>query len=102
MKKQKEKKSKTVSEALILNTLIGFGDCLYMTPLIKMLSEIYDGIDIWCFNEEPFLGNPHVRNIFKISNSELPTPWDFYFDNIYKVPIVNLDKETKQEHLRTR
>lgn len=75
----------TTGECLVYTQYIGFGDILYHTPLLRMLDSIYDGVDVWCFNPEPLLNNPHVRNLYQKQGDYAPNPMDFYFHSVFYI-----------------
>jgi ADP-heptose:LPS heptosyltransferase len=86
-----DKLKKEKGEAVLITTYIGFGDLLYQTPLIKWMSRFFKGgVDVWCYNTEPFENNPHINKLFKIENNTVPDPSDIYFDNVfYLSPNMN-------------
>ena len=65
--------------ASLLTSYAGFGDILYQTPTIRLLRKMFDHVDVWCRNPEPFLNNPNVRHVFKMDSFFCPDPSDFYF-----------------------
>lgn len=69
--------------ALVLTSFAGFGDILYLTPTLRVLSKLYANVDVWCRNTEPFLNNPNVRNIYKLDRATRPMVYDFYFSDVY-------------------
>ena len=87
-----------LGEVLLVTPYLGFGDLLYHTPLIRMLSNTYDGgVDVWCLNPEPLQNNPYIKNLFTMEGKESPNPWDFYFDNVFH---MSMDHNQKYEDLR--
>ena len=72
-------------EVLVYTPFIGFGDLLYHTPLFRMLTKIYNGVDVWTFNPEPFLHNPDIINIFLLHTENDSNPTDFYHDKIFHI-----------------
>lgn len=72
------------SHALLLTTFASFGDLIYQTPLIRLLSSLHDTLDVWCRNHEPFLNNPNVREVYRMASFRVPEPRDFYFDAVYR------------------
>ena len=100
-KKNRKSKSQNIDhalgEVLLITPYLGFGDLLYHTPLIRMLSKIYNGLDVWCLNPEPLYGNPDIKNLCQMNASTVPNPWDFYFDNIYH---MSLEHNTIYDDLR--
>jgi hypothetical protein len=77
-------------EALLVIPYLGYGDILYHTPLIRILSRIYKGLDVWTFNTEPLLNNPYIKNLWHITNDKAPLdPWDFYFEKIFMTGVNN-------------
>jgi ADP-heptose:LPS heptosyltransferase len=62
----------------ITTTFIGFGDLLYHTPIFRMLHNKGIAIDVWARNPEPFMGNHHITNLYKIVGSRIPIPTMFY------------------------
>jgi len=77
-------------EALLIVPYLGYGDILYHTPLIRILSAIYKGLDVWTFNTEPLIGNPYIKNLWHITSDKAPLdPWDFYFEKIFMTGVNN-------------
>lgn len=72
-------------EVLVYTPFIGFGDLLYHTPLFRLLSHIYDGVDVWTFNPEPLLHNPDIVNIFRLTIEHDAYAVDFYHDKIFHI-----------------
>ena len=72
------------SHALLLTTFASFGDLIYQTPLIRLLRSLHDSLDVWCRNPEPFINNPNVREVYRMSSFRVPEPRDFYFDAVYR------------------
>lgn len=79
-------KELVTGEAVIITPFVGFGDLLYHTPVIRILSRVYHGVDIWGFNQEPFFNNPYVHKLFKIDHDTVGVhPVEFYFDFTFEV-----------------
>jgi hypothetical protein len=70
---------------LYLTSYAGFGDLLYQTPTIRVLSKLYKNVDIWCRNEEPFINNPHIRGLYKLDRATRPQVYDHFFNSVYIV-----------------
>jgi hypothetical protein len=69
--------------ALVVTSFAGFGDLLYLTPLVRVLAQTYATVDVWTRNPEPFKNNPYVRALYRMDSFFAPDPWDFYFQDIY-------------------
>jgi hypothetical protein len=75
-------------EALVVTTLMGFGDCLYMTPFVHFLKQVGYSVDVWAINPEPFQNNPDISTLKEIKDKRVTIPsnysahWIFQkFDN---------------------
>jgi hypothetical protein len=75
--------------AVLITPFVGFGDLLYHTPTLRILSRIYKGVDVWCFNPEPFMGNPYINKLFKFDAQVNTFPHEFYFDFISELSSEN-------------
>ena len=64
---------------LIMVSYAGFGDLLYLTPLIRFIKRLGCDIDVWSANPEPFLYNPDISELYTFdSTNQLVYPLDFY------------------------
>jgi ADP-heptose:LPS heptosyltransferase len=90
-------------DALLVTSFAGFGDVLYLTPLLHMMATTYAGVDVWTRNPEPLLNNPDVRNLYRMNSFLAPEPWDFYFQDVYYAsPSRNLMlKQFPQSNIHT-
>jgi len=75
--------------ALFITTFEGYGDLLYHTPTIRILSKIYPQLDVWCKRPEPFFNNPHIKNL-TIFEKELPFVPDQYGSRVFMVSVDSL------------
>ena len=78
-----------LAPALFITTFEGYGDLLYHTPTIRILSKIYPNLDVWCKRAEPFLNNPHIRQL-TLFEQELPFVSDRYESRVFRVSVDSL------------
>ena len=39
-------------KALLRTTFVGFGDLLFMTPVIRYLNKVHEEVHVWCNNPD--------------------------------------------------
>lgn len=63
----------------LMTSFVGFGDLLYMTPLIRFLKKSLGlTVDVWSVNSEPFLNNKDINDLYTFNKKAIPKPLDFY------------------------
>lgn len=75
--------------ALLVTTFEGYGDLIYHTPTLRILSKIYPNLDVWCKRPEPFLHNPHIKNL-SIFDKTWPHSTEKYGNRIFHVSVDSL------------
>lgn len=65
------------TEVLVVTTLMGFGDCLYMTPFLRFLKKLEYSVDVWAINPEPFENNPDISTLKKITDKKVIIPTSY-------------------------
>lgn len=56
----------TDAACLLITGFEGFGDLVFHTPTIRMLSRLYRQVDVWTIQDEPFRNNPHIHELRKL------------------------------------
>ena len=51
---------------LLITGFEGFGDQVFHTPTIRILSKMFRQVDVWTIQDEPFLNNPRIHEIKKL------------------------------------
>ncbi len=75
--------------ALLITTFEGYGDLVYHTPTIRILSKIYPHLDVWCKRPEPFLHNPYIKKL-SIFDKAWPDSTAPYGNRIFHVSVDSL------------
>jgi len=60
--------------ALVITTLMGYGDMLYLTPFIHFLNLSGFIVDVWAYNTEPLQNNPDIHELKKIVDKKVNIP----------------------------
>jgi hypothetical protein len=74
---------------LLITTYEGYGDLVYHTPTVRILSKFYEHLDVLCKNSEPFLNNPNIRKLTTFDKI-IPKSVDIYRPNIFLVTTDSL------------
>ncbi len=75
--------------ALFITTFEGYGDLIYHTPTLRILSKIYPHLDVWCKRPEPFLDNPYIKKL-SIFDKTWPDSTNIYGSRIFHVSVDSL------------
>lgn len=51
---------------LLITGFEGFGDLVFHTPTIRMLSRMFRRVDVWTIQDEPFRNNPRIEQLRKL------------------------------------
>jgi hypothetical protein len=70
--------------ALLVTTYEGYGDLIYHTPTIRILSKHYTHLDVWCRQPDPFINNPYIKSL-TVFDKTLPGSHDVYGPHVYCV-----------------
>jgi hypothetical protein len=71
----------TNSRALIVTSILGYGDLLYLTPCIKFLKNANFDVDVWSVNIEPLINNPDITFLKNIPQKKVTIPNNTYRNN---------------------
>ena len=69
--------------ALVISTLIGYGDCLYLTPVIRFLKRCGFVVDMFAVNDEPFRLNPDLKSLKVLREKNVKLDRKRYGKNIF-------------------
>lgn len=64
----------------LMTSFVGYGDLLYLTPLIRFLKRSLGlTVDVWAVNPEPYLNNPDIEELYTFKKTDqIVKPLDFY------------------------
>jgi hypothetical protein len=81
-------------QILIVTSLVGFGDLLYMTPFIRFLKKCGADVEVWGLNTEPLECNPDIKRLVKPETSTVKIPPRFH--KAYK--FLNISPNPSNQH----
>lgn len=82
--------------ALVINTLIGFGDNLWLTPILGFLKRCDFEVDLYTVSGEVFKGNPDIASMKLLRESKVQIDRQKYGKNIYV--IENIGTSSASNH----
>lgn len=65
-------------KVLVVTTLLGYGDLLYLTPFIRFLTMAGLSVDVWAVNTEPFFDNPYINELTPIVAKGVTIPPTYF------------------------
>ena len=74
--------------ALVINTLIGYGDNLWLTPILRFLKRCDFAVDLYTVSDEVFKNNSDIVSLTSLRNGTVRMNRSKYGKNIFIIEDI--------------